>query len=1468
MKITLFGGNSMRCIHLPDRIQGRYTLQDPLLNAPQECLLRAEADGVHWVLYAGSGETVRGRHTGWETSVMLFPECLYEVKDSRQNTRYYVLTETVTENAQLFKRYAVADKQELSIGRSRSNQICFPNPLVSGKHLLLQYGGGKWSMKDLDSANGTYVNGKRCEQQALEFGDCIFVMGMKIIVGAGFLAVNRPEQVITLLDEYSQGDLTEPILPQWQRLRHFHRSPCFLTGPEPVSVTLEAPPACVSQKNSPLLLTVGPAITMGTASFAMLALTASGEGDPSGRALLMGAVMASSILVSGMLWPAFGLRYEKKRAHREEAERRHSYLAYLDRMMREIAADCEAQEVRLRELYPDTRECRRRAMEDTEALWEREPSGETFLTLRLGTGSIPLLGTIHLPLQRFTVERDVLTEEVYRLFQEPPALKEVPVCCSLKAYRMLGIICPQREKSVAFLQTLVLQLTTLHGYDELKIALWYPQGEEELWKWAGLLPHIWDSGRERRYLASGSEYRILLSDFAEAIANQDGREHPVYYVLAVAGMLPAGAAESVCALLAKERVSVLVLGKSRGDLPRSCDAAAELDGGQGCLYLKDCPKRPQIFRLDEEDDGDDRKTPGIWAVCMANLQLETDQACKALPEAKSIFELFSVDRAGYLNSDVRWSRNRPFLSLKTPIGVGAGGKLMYLDLHEKAHGPHGLIAGMTGSGKSEFLYTLILSLAINFHPHEAAILLIDYKGGGLAGSFEKEGMRLPHLAGTVTNLDGSSVKRALISLQSELTRRQRLFKEAGQRNGEGSVDIYRYQEMVREQLAMEPIPHLFVIADEFAELKTQHPEFMEQLISAARIGRSLGIHLILATQKPSGIVDDQIWSNSRFRICFKVQEKSDSMDVLKTSEAAYLKHAGRFYMQVGMELCEMGQSGWSRCSASRELNRQIRASHCRAVERSGRTVAAYTAGDTAGPATRPTQADAVLEYLADLAVKEKITPICLWQPPLPGVIWMEELAEKYGVRRNTAQKLAPLAGELDDPASQCKRPFFVPLEDSGNVLLYGRPGSGRKTFLHTLIYSMINQYGSKSLHLYLMDLETVGMHCWLDAPQVGGLIGAGQTEKAHALIEMLKKELVYRQNEEDKQERCRIVTLIHSCELLLENFPELEEELVRLFRSGPRYGIYFVMSATGSTVKWGIAQYFPEKYSLLQNEESDYTTVLGSTDGIYPAGFAGRGIVRRERVMEFHTAVFGMRGIDREIEETVWRCQKENEGARAPALKVMPERVDPAYMRGNMPGQGLLPAGVSQAAIKTVGWDAFKYGIMPVCGRDAACIRDFFEALVQTLTGWDGLEVAALSMSGSDAGADERLDTVCGCVAEERVIRRLCLIPDWEAFCAEWKEEQLERMRRSLLSAGKNLSFVIGFTDGLTSVRMEEWYRSRVKKGCGIWLGSGFMEQFLLLPPESRAEWYRPIPDDFGYLLWEGKTSYIKVLHCHTWYSS
>ena len=158
----------------------------------------------------------------------------------------------------------------------------------------------------------------------------------------------------------------------------------------------------------------------------------------------------------------------------------------------------------------------------------------------------------------------------------------------------------------------------------------------------------------------------------------------------------------------------------------------------------------------------------------------------------------------------------------------------------------------------EFIITYILSLAINFSPLDINFILIDYKGGGLAGAFENRetGVRLPHLAGTITNLDVAEMNRSLASIQSELRRRQQIFNDARDKLGESTVDIYKYQKFFKEGLVTEPVPHLFIISDEFAELKSQQPDFMDQLISAARIGRSLGIHLILATQKPSGVVND------------------------------------------------------------------------------------------------------------------------------------------------------------------------------------------------------------------------------------------------------------------------------------------------------------------------------------------------------------------------------------------------------------------------------------------------------------------------------------------------------------------------------------------------------------------------------------------------------------------------------------
>lgn len=224
----------------------------------------------------------------------------------------------------------------------------------------------------------------------------------------------------------------------------------------------------------------------------------------------------------------------------------------------------------------------------------------------------------------------------------------------------------------------------------------------------------------------------------------------------------------------------------------------------------------------------------------------------------SLFELLNIIAVDDIDLENRWNTSRVFKSMSAPLGVSKTG-IVNLDLHDKAHGPHGLVAGTTGSGKSEILQTYILSMATLYHPYEVGFVIIDFKGGGMVNQFKN----LPHLLGAITNIDGKQINRSLMSIKAELEKRQRLFAEVEVNH------IDKYIQKFKAGEATVPLPHLILIVDEFAELKAEQPEFMKELISAARIGRSLGVHLILATQKPSGQVNEQIWSNSRFKLCLK-----------------------------------------------------------------------------------------------------------------------------------------------------------------------------------------------------------------------------------------------------------------------------------------------------------------------------------------------------------------------------------------------------------------------------------------------------------------------------------------------------------------------------------------------------------------------------------------------------------------------
>ena len=374
---------------------------------------------------------------------------------------------------------------------------------------------------------------------------------------------------------------------------------------------------------------------------------------------------------------------------------------------------------------------------------------------------------------------------------------------------------------------------------------------------------------------------------------------------------------------------------------------------------------------------------------------------------------------------------------------------------------------------------------------------------------------LPHLLGMITNLDGAQSMRALASIKAELQKRQRLF-------GEHDVNhINQYQKLFKQGKASEPMPHLFLISDEFAELKSEQPDFMKELVSTARIGRSLGIHLILATQKPSGVVDDQIWSNSKFKLALKVQDASDSNEILKTPDAAEITLPGRAYLQVGNnEIYELFQSAWSGADYIPEKeDQELVDTTVYAINDLGQYD--ILSEDLSGFGGKeeiekvPTELDAVIDYVHQYTVEQGIEQLARpWLPPLPERVFAQDLhpIEFKEAWKEPKKALKATIGLLDQPELQAQSPLTLDLTKDGHVAVYSSPGYGKSTFIQSLIMDLARQHNPENLNVYLVDLGTNGLLPLKNLPHVADLIRIEETAKCLKLVDRISTEMKVRKN--------------------------------------------------------------------------------------------------------------------------------------------------------------------------------------------------------------------------------------------------------------------------------------------------------------------------------------------------------------------
>lgn len=1505
MIITVISKNSIKTVSLSKKVKGQFWFEDPS-DIREKRMVCVEGVEEQWVLKSSKQAKIKNQNGEVLKSIVLQPLSIYMLERNNKDN-VFIYTEPTTDDRQCFTKYNVRNGTQISIGRAAYNDITYKNTFVSSNHARIIFQDNDWFIQDVDSANGVFVNKKRVRETQLFIGDVVYIMGLKIIIGIDFIAINNPDQTVciskTLIPYINQQIDFDEEEYELQEKEYFYRLPRFKRDIEKEAITIYPPPDSVIGEELPIVLVLGSSLAMGIMS--MVTVT-----NAILRKNVISMVMGGSMLIGTVLLPIISKKYDAIRKRKKEALRQRKYREYLSNESVLIGEKCTLQEEILRENFVSIQECERRIEECTQNLWERGFGQNDFLKVRVGYGEGELEAEMQKPDKRFSLESDNLREEYYALLEEPKTLHDIPITYSIFDEYVSGII-GKREDVTEFVKGLIIQCAALYGYDEVKFVFIYDKEEEETFGFVKWLPHVWSEGNKFRFIATNIVEVKEISAYLEPIVgyrasmNMTDLEDAIpYYVIFSMSRELAARAEVIKEILAQKQNIHFSIVTAYGDiksLPKESSIVVELHKNSGRLFDKnDITGHSVEFIPDIKLDRD----PYKMAIKLANVQLDILSDEEKLPNSISFLEMFGVGKVEHLNSLNRWKENDPTKSLAAPIGVNTLGDVFTLDLHEKFHGPHGLIAGMTGSGKSEFVITYILSLAVNYHPNEVAFILIDYKGGGMAKSFEK----LPHTAGIITNLDGAAIKRSLISIESELKRRQAIFADVSKQIGISNIDIYKYQKLYREGTVKEPLQHLFIISDEFAELKTQQSEFMAQLVSAARIGRSLGVHLILATQKPNGVVDAQIWSNSKFRVCLKVQDRADSMDMLKRAEAAELTTTGRFYLQVGYnELFELGQSAWAGAPYYPSDKVMIEKDNSIVVIDKNGHVIKEGKFDKRGAFHSETkkQLDAITDYLRSIAEEEEIKIRTLWLDPIPAIIFIENLKKKYNAISKRF-KLNPVIGEYDDPVHQRQCLFCVPISDEGNVIIYGSAGSGKTTFLNAMLYSLITEHTPEEVSIYIMDFASETLRAFAKAPHVGDVMLSYEAEKITNLMKMLYKEIKVRKRlfadfggDYQSYIKCekalpQIVIVINNYTAFMEEYESLEDAVTFLSREGVKYGIYFVItSVSTSGVRFRMIQNFKQLFTLQLNDEAEYSSVVGKTEGLFPSKFKGRGLVKKDILYEFQVASLTEEEVPYQYIQTYVSGLAERwHGARAAKIPILPDVVNEEFLIDYIDENDYqnIPIGVetnSLAPCKYPFGTSYITMVVSADDRYQEFANDF------TLMMENHLNVSGYVLDGENtvignmkkftkASSAKQFDDIIAELYEMAVYRNNLYKDALENECEAPSFEpkiivinSISNVRKSI-SEVSNEKLMLVLDRGETKygmnviimeqsktmglMAMEKWFKNRVSQSDGIWIGSGVTDQFTLKANKQTNEMREDIGKGFGFVFKKGKVTKVKLL--------
>lgn len=1184
----------------------------------------------------------------------------------------------------------VSGCSSIRIGVDNSNQIILNSPYVSNDAIELKRYGNGYQLLVYQTTFGVYHNGAKASGNTIiSNGDFFSVSDFIFYYKDGVLWTEIREGMY--LNGVSCGDY-----PEQNSYPKFNRNTRVKTVVRDDKIEILDPPAKPQKPKNNLFMKLLPSMGMLLAAGVMAAF--------GGAMIIMSAISGLMAIFTTIM----GIKEGNKEYKVGVKERYEKYTAYIEKKRAEIERSREQEKKELEDIYVSQSVNGQRFTAFSADLFDRSPADEDFLCVRLGSGNVESKRTVDYKKQeKLEIEDDLqlLPEKIYDEFRN---VHSAPIVCDFKRFNAVGVI-GSIEYRFELLKNMVVDLVARHYFSDVQFVFVANNDHRDYIQWLRLLPNVYNNEVGIRNVVTDDEskniiFEFLYKELTIREQNKTYKENIVVFFFDEYGFK----SHPISKFISKAKdlgVTFVFFGDDISGIPQGCGNVVSIADSQSAVLINTENRAESLSFVYASLPNEQVQS---IVQLMAPVYTEEISLEGTLTKNISMFELLNILAVDDIDLKARWEQSQVFKSMAAPLGVSKT-SVISLDLHDKAHGPHGLVAGTTGSGKSEILQTYILAMATLYHPYEVGFVIIDFKGGGMVNQFKE----LPHLMGAITNIDGKEINRSLKSIKAELQKRQRLFAEA---------DVNHIDKYIRKYKVGEvsiPLPHLIIIVDEFAELKAEQPEFMKELISAARIGRSLGVHLILATQKPSGQVNEQIWSNSRFKLCLKVQSQEDSNEVLKSPLAAEIKEPGRAYLQVGNnEIFELFQSAYSGASEKTDDANVKEFSICSLTE-SGKRIPVYVQKKKKSGEGSATQLDAIVGYVSEYCKGielAKLPNICL--PSLEHTIGFVPQVVP------TAQGFVADIGVYDDPENQYQGVFSVDVGNN-NLMIIGSSQTGKTNLLQDIIRSIASKYRPDEVAFYIIDFASMVLKNFEKLNHVGGVVCPSDDEKLKNLFKLLNTEVEMRKEkmmsvgvssfaaykEAGMTDLPQIILMIDNLTALKELYFQDDDELLNLCREGLTVGISIIIANSQTAgIGYKYLSNFAERIAFFCNDSNEYSSLFDHCSERID-NIQGRCIVdieKRHLECQTYLAFNGEKEIDRvkEIKAFIADTNERNKHSRARMIPLIPESLTKNYMVeqfGNyMEEPFRIVSGLDYATVTPCVVDFSALGLLAITGRENA----------------------------------------------------------------------------------------------------------------------------------------------------------------------